>query len=90
MRYLRILLYILALAAAYFASAYFAVAALMPEWAYPAGLIAMLLALLAYRLLTAIGQDESGPLMGLLIVLPGVCAAAGIVWWIARLLGFWD
>lgn len=90
MRYLRILFYVLALAATYFASAYFATAALLPGWAYPAGLIAMLLALIAYRLLGTIGKDESGPLMGLLIVLPGVCAAAGIVWWIVRLLGFWD
>jgi hypothetical protein len=89
-RYLRILLYILTLAAAYFVSAYFAVAALMPEWAYPAGLIAMILALPAYRLLIAIGQDESGPLMGMLIILPGICTAAGIIWWIARFLGFWD
>lgn len=78
---------IIFIAVAYLASVYFAVAALAPVWAYQAGLVAMIGALVAYRLLDAAGMSRSGLPMGLLLFMPLICVGAGIIWWALRLLG---
>ena len=75
------------IAAAYLVSVYFAVAALTPAWAYRAGLVAMITALVIYRLLDAAGMSRSGLPMGLLLFMPVVCVGTGILWWVLRLLG---
>jgi len=78
---------IMFIAAAYLASVYFAEAALAPLWAYQAGLVAMIVALVVYRWLDAAGMSRSGLPMGLLLFMPVICVGAGIIWWVLRLLG---
>lgn len=84
-RWLRIVL----VAAFYFVSVYMAVLALEPTLAVPAGWFAVLLARLAYLGLDAIAKNEEGMLFGIFYLLPFSCLAAGLLWWILRLLGFW-
>jgi hypothetical protein len=79
----------IALATAYFVVVYFAVAALGPSLALPAGFLAIIISMSAYLFLRATGSDEEGAPMGLLIVMPFICLAAGIAWWIGRLLGLY-
>lgn len=76
------------LAAFYFTSVYFAVAALFPALALQLGFIVAALAMLGYLVLVLSRRDE-GILMGLLITLPIICIAAGVAWWLLRLLGLW-
>lgn len=78
---------IIFIAAAYLAGVYFAVAALTPAWAYQAGLVAMIAALVVYRWLDAAGMSRSGLPMGLLLFMPVICIGAGVIWWFLRLLG---
>jgi hypothetical protein len=66
------------------------VAALLPELALPAGLVAVIFALLVYRFLEITAGNEEGLPFGLLLLLPFVCITAGVIWWIMRLLGFWE
>ena len=89
MQHLKLLALIVSIAGAYFISGYFAVAALLPEYALPAGLIVMTLAMIIYRILVATGMDEAGLPMGLLLFGPVICLTAGAIWWILRLLGWW-
>jgi hypothetical protein len=77
------------LALFYFASVYFAIAALAPAFALQAGLIAAMIAMITYLLLVLTGRDDEGMPMGLLILLPVTCVAAGLAWWLLRLLGLW-
>lgn len=85
MRSLRILL----LAIFYFASVFFAVAALAPTLAVPIAWFAVLLAMLAYLLLDAIQMEQAGVLLAFLLVLPFSCLFAGMIWWVMRGLGLW-
>ncbi len=77
-----------AIAFFYFFSIYFAVSALLPGLALQCGSVAMLFSLLAYRVLQITGNETEGLPVGLLMLLPISCIAAGIIWWILRLLGF--
>lgn len=74
----------------YFCGVTFAVAALVPELAVQAGLIAAMLSMIAYIILVVIGRDEPGLPLGLLMLLPIICITAGIIWWMLRLLGLWE
>ncbi|MCQ3972360.1 MAG: hypothetical protein DPW09_02810 [Anaerolineae bacterium] len=89
MRFHRDIIFPILLAIVYFSIVYFAVAALVPGIALQAGLLAIILAMSAYLFLRATGSDETGVLIGILITLPFTCFAAGVIWWIMRLLGFW-
>jgi hypothetical protein len=73
---------------AYFASVYFAVSALLPNVALEVGLIALILALIIFRLLD-VSIDSRGKLFALLITLPFTCFVVGLIWWVLRLMGFW-
>lgn len=89
-KHLQVLITIVGIAAAYFGAVYFAAAALLPELALTAALLAMILSLLAYRLLGITGDDEEGLPYGLLFLMPFVCIMAGMIWWIIRWLGLWQ
>jgi hypothetical protein len=78
----------IALAAWYFVSVYFAVAALWPPWAYPAGLIATILVMIVHQILAHTRRNTPFAL-ALLAVIPTSCIAAGIIWWILRWLDLW-
>ena len=80
--------FLVLLAAFYFASVYFAVAALAPAYALQFGLIAAMTAMIVYAFLVALRRDE-GLAFGLLILLPVICITAGVAWWLLRLMGFW-
>ncbi len=77
------------LATFYFLAVYFAVAALIPAIALQAGLVAVIIAMLAYLFLRVTSSDEAGMPMGLLILSPVICLTAGVIWWVLRLIGFW-
>jgi hypothetical protein len=81
---------IILLALFYFAGVYFAVSALAPALAFQAALIAVIGAMVAYRILGITGSDRPGAPLAVLILTPIICVAAGIVWWIMRLLGYWE
>ncbi len=85
MRTLRIIV----IAAFYFGSVYFAVSALDPLLAAPIAWLAVLLAMLTYLFFDAVQKEEVGLPYGLLYLLPFICLAAGIIWWVMRLLGVW-
>jgi hypothetical protein len=89
-KYLQELSLIALLALFYFPSVYFAVAALVPALALQAALVAVIVAMVGYRLLAMTGNDKPGLPLALLILLPTSCLAAGIIWWIIRSLGFWE
>lgn len=84
-RWVRILL----TAGFYFSGVYFAVAALEPTLAWPAAWFAVLLAMLVYLFLDAMGRSETGKAAALFYALPFACVAAGLIWWLLRLLGVW-
>ena len=68
----------------WFGSVYFAASAFMsPVGAYRAGLVATILALLAYRL---IGR-QPGKLLALLFLLPVTVITAGVIWHLMVALG---
>jgi len=71
----------------YFAGVYFAIAALLPEWAIHCAYLASMGAVAVYIILALAEKDEEGMPAGLLYTLPFICFAAGIVWWILRF--FW-
>jgi len=73
----------------YFGSVYFAVSALFPTYALGVGLLAAMFSLGIYLLLFFTKSDKPGMPLGLLILLPVVCVAAGALWWFLRWLGFW-
>jgi hypothetical protein len=75
------------LAVFYFASVYFAVAALAPPLALQVSFIAAVGAMIIYLLLVVTRRDEPGMPLALVILTPVICIAAGIAWWILRLLG---
>lgn len=81
---------IILLAVIYVAAVYFAVAALAPALAYPAGLLAAMVAVLVYILLVILRHEERGLPVALLFLMPIVCVAAGVLWWLLRLLGLWE
>jgi hypothetical protein len=89
-KYLQEFSLIALLALFYFVSVYFAVAALVPTVALQAALVAVIVAMVGYRLLVMTGNDKPGLPVALLILLPTSCIAAGVIWWIIRLLGFWE
>ncbi|MCK6627619.1 MAG: hypothetical protein L6R45_20865 [Anaerolineae bacterium] len=78
------------LAGFYFASVYFAVAALVPELALQAALVAVIGVMVVFRILGITGSNKPGAPMAILIFAPVICIAAGILWWLMRLLGFWE
>jgi hypothetical protein len=78
------------LALFYFASVYFAVAALIPALALQVALVAVIVAMIGYRILGMTGNDKPGLPLALLILAPVSCIAAGVIWWVIRLLGFWE
>lgn len=88
MRHLQDFALAAALAAIYFVSVYFAIAALYLPWALPAGLIAAMLALLIYLVLVLTERDTAF-VVALLFALSTSCIAAGMIWWVLRLLGLW-
>ncbi len=90
MKYLQEFSLIALLALFYFASVYFAVAALVPALALPVALVAVILAMIGYRILDARSNDKSGLPLAMLFLAPASCIAAGAIWWIIRLLGFWE
>lgn len=81
---------IILLAVFYFAGVYFAVSALVPALAFQAALVAVIGTMIAYRILGLTGSDKPGAPLAILILTPVICVAAGIVWWVIRLLGFWE
>jgi len=83
-QYLKEVLLILLIAALYFLSVYFAASALAPELlALQLALIAVIGAMIGYRVL----RDQEGLPFGLLVLLPFVCVTLGVIWWIMRLVG---
>lgn len=90
MKYLEEFSLIALLALFYFISVYFAVAALVPALAIQAALVAVIVAMVGHRILGMIGRDKPGLPLALLLLAPVSCIAAGIIWWIMRLLGFWE
>lgn len=78
---------IIGIAVFYFVAVYFAVAALAPGLAWQAALLAVIGAMLLYRFLGLTGSDEAGLPLGLLLLAPIICVAAGSIWWLLRLLG---
>jgi hypothetical protein len=81
---------IILLAVFYFAGVYFAVSALVPALAFQTALVAVIGAMVTYRILGITGSDRPGAPLAILILTPIVCVAAGLVWWVMRLLGFWE
>ena len=77
------------LAAFYFFSVFFAVAALAPSLALASSFIAAMPAMGVYLILTLTRRDEPGLPLGLLILAPIICIAAGVLWWVLQLLGLW-
>ncbi len=90
MRFNKDVLFPILLATGYFVVVYFTTAALFPALALQAGLLAVILAMSAYLFLRATGNTETGIPVGLLIMLPFSCLVAGVIWWLLRLLGFWE
>ena len=74
------------LAAYYFFTVLFAVAALAPRFSLQAGFIAAALSMIAYLVLWVTKQDKLGNPLRLLILLPVIWILAGVLWWIMRLL----
>lgn len=84
------ILYPILVATGYFVSIFFAAVVLVPaSIALAVAVIIAVIAVLWLRWLQAIGMDEWGAPMGMLIVLPLLCVFLGILWWIADLLGIW-
>lgn len=84
------LAFLMLLAAIYFTSIFFAVAALAPGYALRAAFIAAMLATVFYLFLFFLGLDEEGLPLGPLLLLPVVIITAGVLWWTLRLLEFWQ
>jgi hypothetical protein len=80
------ILLIIGLAILWFGAALFAVAALIPSWAFPASLLAVAIVTLTYKILDATDNLTVG-LVVTLFFIPLICIAAGIIWWVMRLLG---
>lgn len=79
----------IALVAWYFASAYFAVAALYPPWALAAGILAGMLAMVLFVFMALMTDRETWFVVGWLAIIPTSCIAAGIIWWVLRWLDLW-
>lgn len=90
MKYLEEFSLIALLALFYFASIYFAVVALVPILALPVALVAVIVGMIGYRILDARGNNKADLLLAVLFLAPTSCIAAGVIWWIMRLLGFWE
>jgi hypothetical protein len=88
-RHLQDVLLILFIAAFHFGGAYFAASALVPAVALQVALIALLLAMSGYLLLSLMGNDQGGLPMGLLITWPVTYFAMGLLWSLMRLVGLW-
>ncbi len=74
----------------YFGSVYFAAEALVPSYALEIALVSFIFGLSAYQyLIITIGDEPSLP-FAMLLMLPFLCVFAGILWWLMRLLGFWE
>ena len=71
----------------YFGSVYFAAAALVPAFALQVALASLIFGLSAYQYLIIMMGDKPSAPFGLLLSLPFMCIALGIVWWVMRLLG---
>ncbi len=80
---------ILFLVMGYFGSAYFAAAALAPDYAFEIGLVAVIVALAVYQFLIYRFGDQSNILFAMLLTLPFSLLILGMAWWLMRLLGFW-
>jgi Na+/melibiose symporter-like transporter len=78
------------LATLYFTATYFAVAALAPTLATDAAFLAGGMAMVIYLVLFFTRMDRPGLPLALAILLPVICVAAGVIWWVMRLLGFWE
>jgi hypothetical protein len=87
-RHLKELALLVFIAAFYFGSVYFAVAALFPTLALQAAFLAAMGAVVIYLILILIERDRS-IFFGLLVLLPVTCLTAGVAWWLLRLLGLW-
>ena len=74
----------------YFAGVYFAIAALLPEWAIHCAYLAAMGAMVIYAILALARQEDEGMPAGLLYTLPFICFVAGVVWWVLRLLWEWN
>ncbi|NJN97313.1 MAG: hypothetical protein HC875_26135 [Anaerolineales bacterium] len=90
MKYLEEFSLIALIALFYFASVYFAVAALVLILALPVALVAVIVGMIGYRILDARGNNKPDLLLAVLFLAPTSCIAAGVIWWIVRLLGFWE
>ena len=90
MKYLEEFSLITLLTLFYFASVYFAVAALIPALALQVALVAVIVAMIGYRILGMTGNDKPGLPLALRILAPVSCIAAGVIWWVIRLLRFWE
>ena len=74
----------------YFVAVYFAVAALLPSLAIHVAFWSVVLALLIYLVMVLTEMDKTGPPLVVLFALPVLCVLAGVLWWVMRLLGFWE
>lgn len=77
------------LAVFHFGGTYFAVAALFPQLALQAALIAAIAAMLGFLFLWITDSTEHGLPIGLLYLFPVIYITIGIAWWLLRLLGLW-
>jgi hypothetical protein len=80
---------ILYIAGAYFATVWFAAAAVVPALALQCAFGATFLALGCYLILVLTDRIEGSILAGLLLSLPVTITFVGVLWWLARWVGLW-
>lgn len=78
------------LAVFYLTTAYFAVEALAPAYSLQASFIAAIIATTVYFFWVILQREQEGIWVFLLFATPLVCVAAGVLWWILRLLNLWE
>ena len=75
----------------YFVAVFFAMAALIPAYyAEQIAFIAAIVAICLFLVLEVTRREEEGMPVALLFMFPFTCIKAGVIWWILRLIGFWE
>lgn len=75
----------------YFGIPYFAALALLPDFALNIALVGLIIGLAAYQyLVNTQGEQPSRAYAVLLFGVPFACIFASMIWWVLRLLGFWE
>ena len=88
MRKLRI---IATVAILYFGSFYFAASALLPDLALQITLVGLIIGMTGFQyLLNTRGDRPSLAYAVLIYAIPVACLFAGMIWWVLRLVGFWE